>query len=815
VSFTHQLGNANLADPASRVTLMTGYNSPVPLHSVAGLRFAADGNSLFVGLGDGNSNGVISGQSLIAQDLDQLNGKILRIDPSTGLGLPSNPYYQAGAPGSVRSRVFAWGFRNPFRFTVDPTNGTLYVGDVGWNTWEMFQVFPLSTSNPVVERNAGWPCYEGGDGVALVQPDFASSPITGPTCHSIYTPAQGGTGPGALAPLYGYRHSDPGGTNGSAIVGGPRYTGTSNYPAGYNGKLFLGDYARSRMQVLDLSNGTATDFGTAGTWNSPVDVQIAPNGNVAYLSIFGAELDEIVFGGPVAKAGADSTATTGSSLIVHFSSAGSTGEGLTYSWDFGDGSAVSTAPNPIHTYATGAFTATLTVTDIHGGNDNASLLISVGALPTVSFAQPATGLKFKIGDTIPVQVSATDAFGTPITGNALHTQIFYWTGGHVYPVTEIYGSSGSFDTADQGFVNAYYQVVTTATDSNSLSTTVARLVMPKLARVSVVSSPPGITISVDGTNRRTPYSFSTIVGSQREVAAPATVTSGGTNFAQPSYSMAGHVTHGAFLAYIAPSTDLTIALTYVTVGTTSPGYWVADQAGRVSAFGGLASYGDLSGQRLAAPIVGIAATPDRRGYWLLGRDGGIFSFGDAAFHGSTGALRLNMPIVGMAPTPSGHGYWLVASDGGIFSFGDAAFHGSTGALRLNRPIVGMAPTPSGHGYWLVATDGGIFSFGDAAFHGSTGAVHLNKPIVGMARTPSGHGYWLVASDGGIFSFGDAGFYGSTGAIRLAAPIVAMASSPTGHGYRFVATDGGIFVFGDEKFFGSLGGIAGPPVIGLG
>ena len=55
----------------------------------------------------------------------------------------------------------------------------------------MLQVFALSTSNPAGDRNAGWPCYEGGDGVSLVQPDYAASPITGPTCNALYTPAQG------------------------------------------------------------------------------------------------------------------------------------------------------------------------------------------------------------------------------------------------------------------------------------------------------------------------------------------------------------------------------------------------------------------------------------------------------------------------------------------------------------------------------------------------------------------------------------------------------------------------------------------------
>ena len=213
----------------------------------------------------------------------------------------------------------------------------------------------------------------------------------------------------------------------------------------------------------------------------------------------------------------------------------------------------------------------------------------------------------------------------------------------------------------------------------------------------------------------------------------------------------------------------------------------------------------------AAPVVGVATTPDGRGYWLVGSDGGIFSFGDAGFFGSAGGLKLNAPVVGMAATADGDGYWLVASDGGIFNYGNAGFDGSMGGHPLNAPIVGMAATPDGGGYWEVASDGGIFSFGDAHFYGSRGGQHINAPIVGLAATPDGKGYWLVASDGGIFSYGDAHFDGSAGGLTLNAPIVGMAAAPGGDGYWLVASDGGVFSYGDATYQeGSLGGTPCPP-----
>jgi hypothetical protein len=237
------------------------------------------------------------------------------------------------------------------------------------------------------------------------------------------------------------------------------------------------------------------------------------------------------------------------------------------------------------------------------------------------------------------------------------------------------------------------------------------------------------------------------------------------------------------------------------------GYWSVASDGGVFNYGPNAPFlGSMGGQRLNAPMVGMAATPGGGGYWSVASDGGVFSFGNAAFYGSTGSMHLNAPIVGMAATPDGGGYWLVAADGGVFNYGDAPLYGSAGSLHLNKPIVGMAVTPDGHGYWLVASDGGIFSYGDALFYGSRGGQPLNEPIVGMAASASGLGYWLVASDGGIFSYGDATFLGSTGSMVLNKPIVGMMSAFDGAGYWLTASDGGIFNYGDTGFDGSAGSI---------
>ncbi len=103
--------------------------------------------------------------SFRSQMVDSLGGKILRIDPATGDGVPSNPFYDPASPRSARSRVWSLGYRNPFRMSLRPETGShnagdgnpgvLYVGNVGHEIWESLDV----VTGP--GQNFGWPIYEG------------------------------------------------------------------------------------------------------------------------------------------------------------------------------------------------------------------------------------------------------------------------------------------------------------------------------------------------------------------------------------------------------------------------------------------------------------------------------------------------------------------------------------------------------------------------------------------------------------------------------------------------------------------------------
>ncbi len=178
--------------PNSRFVLI-GENKKtgIPLlhesHSGGQLVFGKDG-SLMVTTGDGSSYNVADGgssndtyyiqglaDSIIrpkenigafrSQMIDCLNGKLLRIDPATGDGIPSNPYYDASNPRAAKSRVWSLGLRNPFRMAIRPGTGNtdisagdpgvFNIGDVGWTTIEELDV------NTRSGMNFGWPLFEG------------------------------------------------------------------------------------------------------------------------------------------------------------------------------------------------------------------------------------------------------------------------------------------------------------------------------------------------------------------------------------------------------------------------------------------------------------------------------------------------------------------------------------------------------------------------------------------------------------------------------------------------------------------------------
>ncbi len=159
----HVSSDPNLADPSSEVQVLY-IRQPFWNHNGGVLAFGPDGY-LYLGLGDGGSGGDPQGNG---QSLNTLLGKILRIDVDNG-----NPY--TIPPGNpFGSEIWAYGLRNPWRFSFDARTGNLYIGDVGQGEWEEIDVAPAGVGG----LNFGWNYREGGHpykgqppaGVQLVEP---------------------------------------------------------------------------------------------------------------------------------------------------------------------------------------------------------------------------------------------------------------------------------------------------------------------------------------------------------------------------------------------------------------------------------------------------------------------------------------------------------------------------------------------------------------------------------------------------------------------------------------------------------------------
>ena len=230
--FTTPDGGLTLAAGSERVLLTV--NQPYSNHNGGGIAFGPDGY-LYAGLGDGGSGGDPQNN---AQTPTTLLGKILRIDVDGGspYGVPAgNPF--AGSPlcnatgtgAQGCPEIFAWGFRNPWRWSFDRQTGQLWAGDVGQGAWEEIDVVVLG-------GNYGWRFREGAH---------------------CYSPFSGCQTAGLVEPVSEYDHS-----LGSSVTGGYVYRGSA--VASLAGRYVFGDFASGRIWIAD-PQGSRTPIQIADT----------------------------------------------------------------------------------------------------------------------------------------------------------------------------------------------------------------------------------------------------------------------------------------------------------------------------------------------------------------------------------------------------------------------------------------------------------------------------------------------------------------------------------------------------------------------
>ena len=225
----------DVADPDSGLVILE-IEQDFSNHNGGDIHFGPDAY-LYIGMGDGGSGGDPNNR---AQDLGQLLGKMLRIDVDGGAlegggelcGLvtnyavpPDNPF--VGSAGC--DEIWAYGLRNPWRFSFDRMTGDMLIGDVGQNAWEEIDFQPAASTRG---ENYGWDCFEG----AHVFPG-------GSTCD----------GP-VVDPILEYSHS-----LGCSVTGGYRYRGSIS---SFFGTYVFGDFCSGRVWFAteDGGNWTAVEW---------------------------------------------------------------------------------------------------------------------------------------------------------------------------------------------------------------------------------------------------------------------------------------------------------------------------------------------------------------------------------------------------------------------------------------------------------------------------------------------------------------------------------------------------------------------------
>lgn len=219
----------NTANPSTEEILLT-IAQPYSNHNGGDIAFGSDGY-LYIATGDGGSGGDPENRS---QNLNSLLGKLLRIDVNTAsggnnYGIPSdNPFV---GTANARDEIWAYGLRNPWRFSFDRQTNDIWIADVGQNNIEEINMVPITTAGV----NYGWRCYEGN----------SAYNTTG--CPDVNT---------ITFPVSQYSHSGNGAFK-CSITGGYRYRGTAQ--STLSGLYFFADYCSNEIGILEY-NGTTWDM---------------------------------------------------------------------------------------------------------------------------------------------------------------------------------------------------------------------------------------------------------------------------------------------------------------------------------------------------------------------------------------------------------------------------------------------------------------------------------------------------------------------------------------------------------------------------
>ncbi|WP_169542094.1 ThuA domain-containing protein [Solirubrobacter soli] len=389
---------------------------------------------------------------------------------------------------------------------------TCYKRDLAYYQWNFHEFAPNTTSagtplhsppqlhecNGPTQRNDSLWNLEGGPSVEpgltevppVTDPDIwysyndnrATNPL-GTPCQAYYAPTPGPIAPGSSTEcprLFPELYTGGVGPHGmTKYEYNPANPNPKKFPPYYDNSVIFGEWTQDTLREMKLDGDNKIqkingflDCGSrantaSGTFlfecDNPMDMQWGADG-AFYLLTYGNGFNvispdagmykwEYVKGKRPPKAVLTTDKTDGASpLTVNFSSVGSLdedpGDSIRFEWDFGDGSPISTEPNPTHVYTLrGRFTAKLTVLDSSGEKTSTSTLITSGnTSPTVTVTGPPDGGVFSFGDEVEYKVSVTDPEDPSIDCNDIKVSFVLGHDTHGHELQSRNGCTGHFTT---------------------------------------------------------------------------------------------------------------------------------------------------------------------------------------------------------------------------------------------------------------------------------------------------------------------------------------------------------------------------------
>lgn len=476
-----------------------------------------------------------------AQMVNCLSGKIIRIDPLTGDGISSNPFYDASSPRAAKSRVWAMGFRNPFRMTLKPNTGdhlpsagnpgVLYVGDVGSIRREEVDV--VTTGG----QNFGWPWFEGMEesvnpivGIPFNRVEFIASvnstnhirPVIdfrGLPARAFVDSTIKEIGTSSADAIFGD------GFSGGCSIGGVFYEGT-NFPAEYQGRYLHGNFNNGNDVDKNWIHGFTMNANNEPTQShnfltnalGVTGMAINPTNGYLYYASYGGSIREVKYDlgnqPPIAKATQNLKFGT-SPLTVQFDASESSDPengALTYLWNFADGS-TSTSINPTHIFTSPnsapiRYDITLTVTDNQNQTNSTSLVVSVNNTPPVINSTTVENMNIYANiNTISVALQANVSdVQTPTEqlNFKWETSLHHNTHFHANPTSYTQNSSITMSPLPCDVNETYfYQVKLTVTDAQGLSVERIKNIIPFCEQTSGDTEKPTAPTNLQLTNLST------------------------------------------------------------------------------------------------------------------------------------------------------------------------------------------------------------------------------------------------------------------------------------------------------------------------